>query len=1311
MAAPAAVLSILVRANTSQATTALAGTQAQLSKTAAASGRMSTAMKGAGKVGAVAVAVGLGVAVKKAADFEAQLDNLGAATGANARQMKQFRDQALKAGADTKYSALEAAKAQTELAKGGLGLRDIMKGGLKSALALAAAGEMDLAEAAGTTVNAMKLFGIRGKNSMKVADALATAARKTTADVSDFAMALKMGGSVAKLAGLSFNDTVVVLEALAEAGIKGSDAGTSMKAFFLNITRDSPKAKAAMAELGVNIFKTNGQLKSLPAISANLRSAFGSLTKEQFLQKAGTIAGSDAIRTLYALYAAGPDKLKGLSKATAEHGTATDVMAQKQDNLKGKLENLQGSMETLAIITGSVLIPPLTKAAEVVTTFLNQLSTGKGGGGAVMAEIKGIAGAANISSHDLKVLGQAASNVFKAIGAVVSATLPGILAMLRGWATVMSGIIKVLSGVLTLNFRQAWNGVKQIFSGALKYVSGQLRAATGPLRAAASAAFSPIKKIFGDVIAGVLRRLASLFDVASKIPGIGGKFKGLADKARAAATEIDGVGEKIRKLPTGKDINLNFKLNVDDAVGGPLGDLLAGRKFGQPDIPRRRGPHRKGGMVFGAGGLIPAMLSPGELGVLPGGKSFMVPGAPVAGDTVPMSLPSGTSIFTGSGQAMLAGGASMAQALARQAPHFAKGGKVAAGKYSSTSYGPPWGGIQGTGITRTGVNLKGSPHVYGVAVDPSRIALGSSLRIQPNPFGTRKPFRAFDTGGAIKGNRIDFYDWRGRGKQRGWGKRDVNVARAGSGPGGSPGSPKSGSITIPAGITHPLLGTLMKPLVDDALLGGIEAGRTGASRTGLLASVLEGIVPQSEDYATRKRFELASATPAQRRAAARSGGGGSSAVRAMVGRASAIDAKKYPYKWGGGHSTFRGPYDCSGAVSAVLHSGGLLNSPLVSGALAGWGSPGKGKHVTVYANPQHTFMALNGRGFGTGASNPGGGAGWLPYSSRPGFTVRHPKGMRRGGVVGEDLLKRIPVRARTPKVLAELAASGLMPGLRKGTPIGGLRRPRRVRGRRPPRLRSRILALAGNPGNRRAAGITTGLSGALRGRSIGALKRAERLILRKIRVLAKPRRGETNVSGEARIKIRRLQGALALVQDEMGRPIGRALQSSDDYQDIVTRSLGRLDNEIIVGGGDPDSVAGRAAKIARTSSAIGSLSGRRTALSGALARAKATGNRTAVGQVQSEINEVDDQILGLRADLTTLSKAATDQTDAIKEQADNWKALTAEIAETNRITSSTVAIGLREANRAIASMVAGELGAVYSQRRATAGDGSTLARY
>ena len=123
-----------------------------------------------------AAVLGLKKVISGAADFEAQLDSLGAVSDASAKQMQRLEKQAMKAGAATKFSALDAAKAQTELAKGGLSLEKILSGGLNSSLALAAAGEMDLADAAATTANALNLFKLGGREAGHVADALATAA-------------------------------------------------------------------------------------------------------------------------------------------------------------------------------------------------------------------------------------------------------------------------------------------------------------------------------------------------------------------------------------------------------------------------------------------------------------------------------------------------------------------------------------------------------------------------------------------------------------------------------------------------------------------------------------------------------------------------------------------------------------------------------------------------------------------------------------------------------------------------------------------------------------------------------------------------------------------------------------------------------------------------------------------------------------------------------------------------------------------------------------------------------------------------------
>lgn len=333
---------------------------------------LATGATAAATGGLALLAGGMVATVKKAADFESQLSSLGAVANASGRQLDLLRKQAMDAGAATKFSALEAAQAQTELAKGGLSTSKILGGALNGALALAAAGELDLADAASYTANALNQFGLDGKQAGHVADALAQAANSTTADVGDFGIALTQGGAAAKAAGLSFDETVTALEALAKIGVKGSDAGTSLKTALTQIASPTKKSAELMDQLGISFFDAQGKMKPLPAVAGMLHDKLEGLTRQQRLQAASTIAGTDGMRTLLALYDAGGPTIHKLAGELEKQGTAAEVAAKKQDNLKGKIENLKGSLETAAIAVGTELIPVLTDSAEKLTALVNK---------------------------------------------------------------------------------------------------------------------------------------------------------------------------------------------------------------------------------------------------------------------------------------------------------------------------------------------------------------------------------------------------------------------------------------------------------------------------------------------------------------------------------------------------------------------------------------------------------------------------------------------------------------------------------------------------------------------------------------------------------------------------------------------------------------------------------------------------------------------------------------------------------------------------------------------------------------------------
>ena len=175
--------------------------------------------------------------VSKAAEFEQKMSNIKAVTGESSETMKKFNDAAIKAGAETAYSASEAADAIGELSKAGVSTKDILNGGLTGALNLATAGELDLKSAAEIASTALNAFKNDNLTVVDAANQLAGAANASATDVGELKFGLSMVSAVASGVGLSFNDTTDALAVFAQNGLKGSDAGTSLKTMLQNLQR------------------------------------------------------------------------------------------------------------------------------------------------------------------------------------------------------------------------------------------------------------------------------------------------------------------------------------------------------------------------------------------------------------------------------------------------------------------------------------------------------------------------------------------------------------------------------------------------------------------------------------------------------------------------------------------------------------------------------------------------------------------------------------------------------------------------------------------------------------------------------------------------------------------------------------------------------------------------------------------------------------------------------------------------------------------------------------------------------------------
>lgn len=362
--------------------------QDDFKKTGDSAKKSSKELTDVGNASAVAgglLAAGLAYATTKAIDFEKQISAIGAVSGASKTDLEALRAKALQLGSDTSFSASQAALAMEELAKAGVATKDILNGAADATVALAAAGGVELPEAAAIAANAMNQFGLTAQQLPKVVDQIAGAANNSAIDVRDFGYSIAQVGAVAKLAGVSFEDTATAIALMGQQGIKGSDAGTSLKTFLQNLIPTTKQQIELSKQLGLitkdgsnAFFDQAGNVKSLADVSQVLQTALKGMTKEQQLNTLGILFGSDAIRASAVLADQGATGFTNLADALNKT-SAADVAAARLDNTAGKIEQLKGQAETAAIAVGTALLPGLLNLVSGVSqlaTWFNGLSEG-----------------------------------------------------------------------------------------------------------------------------------------------------------------------------------------------------------------------------------------------------------------------------------------------------------------------------------------------------------------------------------------------------------------------------------------------------------------------------------------------------------------------------------------------------------------------------------------------------------------------------------------------------------------------------------------------------------------------------------------------------------------------------------------------------------------------------------------------------------------------------------------------------------------------------------------------------------------------
>ena len=331
--------------------------------------------------GAVTALIGV---FKSAADvviqFDKALSGIRALGGEYAANIDALAEAALKAGTAFGFTANESLTAIDALARAGLTTEQIIGGGLEGALTLAAAGGIELADAAETAASALTQFGLAGEDVPRVADALVGGANAAQGGVDELRAALNQSGLVAAQFGLSLEETVGALTTFASAGLLGSDAGTSFRSMLLRLAKPTEESAKAMEKYGLELFDAQGNFVGVEEAANQLQKGLGGLTEETRLSALATIFGQDAIRAANVLYEQGAEGVSKFTSEVSKSGEAQRVAAEQTNTLTGSLDKAGAAWETfvIGIDKGSGVISTSFKGIiDGFTDVLQSLTDGR----------------------------------------------------------------------------------------------------------------------------------------------------------------------------------------------------------------------------------------------------------------------------------------------------------------------------------------------------------------------------------------------------------------------------------------------------------------------------------------------------------------------------------------------------------------------------------------------------------------------------------------------------------------------------------------------------------------------------------------------------------------------------------------------------------------------------------------------------------------------------------------------------------------------------------------------------------------------
>lgn len=331
-------------------------------------------------------------AVEVGSSFEAGLSEVEAISGATSGEMDQLSEKARALGSSTKFSATDVTSAMTNMSLAGWKVQQTLSG-IDGVLQLASASGMDLAESSQVVTDNISVFNLQAEQATQIADQMAYSQAHSSTTAAELGQAYKNCGANMNAAGQDISTTTVLLEALANKGLRSAEAGTAQAAVMRDMISKMSDGAIKIGETSVAVADANGNFRNMIDIVADIEAATDGLADSQKQEALMATFTSDSTKALNMLLSTGSDNLREMAAELDNcQGAAQSMSDIMQDNLKGAMTELGSAQEGLGIAVYNLFSGPLTGAARLATSAISGITAAitpaETGIGRFLAEVK-----------------------------------------------------------------------------------------------------------------------------------------------------------------------------------------------------------------------------------------------------------------------------------------------------------------------------------------------------------------------------------------------------------------------------------------------------------------------------------------------------------------------------------------------------------------------------------------------------------------------------------------------------------------------------------------------------------------------------------------------------------------------------------------------------------------------------------------------------------------------------------------------------------------------------------------------------------